>query len=276
MRLGTVILCLRARGPSSKGSLVRGSGQREHHFFAQSEEVGISTTEDHSGAAPASGGSVDMKLEEVVIPVSDVDCAKEFYGDWGGGSTATAPAMNSASSSSRRQALIARSSSAPTSPRPHPALLRPCCSLFPTLRLRTTSWSGAVSRRPRSSTAQRGQLVGFETASTPSGVSAGSHPIAPATSPSPHSATGRQRLDFPGGHRPPAGAHRPWRHVVPFRQRTGGCDGTGSDRPPRARAAHRSCRRGVAGLVRGIHGGRASWHGIAQVSTARSSRLVAT
>jgi hypothetical protein len=65
---------------------------------------------------------------------------------------------------------------------------------------------------------------------------------------------------------PGARAHRPWRHVIPFRQRAGGRDGTGGDRPRRARAAHRSSRRGLAGLVRGIHGGRASRRGIAQVS----------
>jgi hypothetical protein len=36
-------------------------------------------------------GTVDMKLEVVVIPVSDVDRAKEFYGSLGGGSTPTSP-----------------------------------------------------------------------------------------------------------------------------------------------------------------------------------------
>jgi catechol 2,3-dioxygenase-like lactoylglutathione lyase family enzyme len=46
----------------------------------------MSTTEIRSGAASgtASGNDVDMKLEVVVIPVSDVDRAKAFYAslDW--------------------------------------------------------------------------------------------------------------------------------------------------------------------------------------------------
>jgi catechol 2,3-dioxygenase-like lactoylglutathione lyase family enzyme len=41
----------------------------------------MSTTEDHS--SDASGGSDDMKLEVIVLPVSDVDRAKEFYGRLG-------------------------------------------------------------------------------------------------------------------------------------------------------------------------------------------------
>ena len=36
---------------------------------------------------------VDMKFELVVIPVSNVDRAKEFYGGSGGGSTPTSPAV---------------------------------------------------------------------------------------------------------------------------------------------------------------------------------------
>ena len=35
--------------------------------------------------------TVDMKLEVVVIPVSDVDRAKDFTATWVGGSTPTSP-----------------------------------------------------------------------------------------------------------------------------------------------------------------------------------------
>jgi hypothetical protein len=35
--------------------------------------------------------NMDFKLEVVVIPVSDVDRAKSFYGAWGGGSMPTTP-----------------------------------------------------------------------------------------------------------------------------------------------------------------------------------------
>ena len=45
----------------------------------------MSTTEDRSSDASgtASVDAVDMKLEAVVIPVSDIDRAKEFYGGLG-------------------------------------------------------------------------------------------------------------------------------------------------------------------------------------------------
>ena len=45
----------------------------------------MSTTEDRSSDASgtASVGTVDLKLEVVVIPVLDVDRAKEYYGKLG-------------------------------------------------------------------------------------------------------------------------------------------------------------------------------------------------
>ena len=38
-----------------------------------------SIASEHTTRSP-SAAAVDMKLEVVVIPVSDVDCAKHFYG----------------------------------------------------------------------------------------------------------------------------------------------------------------------------------------------------
>ena len=64
-------------------------------------------------------GSFDMKLEVIVIPVSDVDRAEEFYRRLGWRQDVTPP--GSASSSSRRPVPRARSNSARTSPRPRPA-----------------------------------------------------------------------------------------------------------------------------------------------------------
>ena len=65
---------------------------------------------------------VDLKFEAVVIPVSDVERAKKFYGSSGGGSTPTSPSITaSAWSSSRRLARGARSTSARTLRRPRPA-----------------------------------------------------------------------------------------------------------------------------------------------------------
>jgi catechol 2,3-dioxygenase-like lactoylglutathione lyase family enzyme len=39
----------------------------------------VSTTEQHNASDTASVGKVDLKLEVMIIPVSDVDRAKEFY-----------------------------------------------------------------------------------------------------------------------------------------------------------------------------------------------------
>ena len=53
----------------------------------------MSSTQVHSETAIETprARTVDMKLEVVVIPVSDVDRAKEFYGSLGGGSMPTSP-----------------------------------------------------------------------------------------------------------------------------------------------------------------------------------------
>jgi len=65
---------------------------------------------------------VDLKLEAIVIPVSDVDRAKKFYGSLGWRLHADFPFDNvCASSSSPRPGRGARSSPAATSPRPRPA-----------------------------------------------------------------------------------------------------------------------------------------------------------
>ena len=72
-------------------------------------------------ARDAGVAGIDMKLEVVVIPVSDVERAKGFTGGSDGGSRLTAPpAKISAWSSSRRRAPVARSISVKTSRRPLP------------------------------------------------------------------------------------------------------------------------------------------------------------
>jgi hypothetical protein len=63
----------------------------------------------NDGASEAKAGKVDMKFEAVVIPVSNVDRAKAFYGSLGGGWTRTSPSITaSGSSNSRRRARLAR------------------------------------------------------------------------------------------------------------------------------------------------------------------------
>jgi hypothetical protein len=56
----------------------------------------MSTTEVRDDGA----GRVDMSFEAIVIPVSDVDRAKEFYSNSVGGSTPTSPSTTASGSSS--------------------------------------------------------------------------------------------------------------------------------------------------------------------------------
>ena len=71
----------------------------------------MSTTEGRS--SDQSTRKTDLKLEVVVISVSDVDRAKQFYGTSGGGWTPTFHSITaSASSSSPRPAQGARFNSA--------------------------------------------------------------------------------------------------------------------------------------------------------------------
>jgi hypothetical protein len=72
------------------------------------------------GSKATTVARVDMKVEVVVIPVSDVDRAKSSTGGSGGGRTKRRPAL----SSSRRRAPGARSNSARSSRRPRPAQAR--------------------------------------------------------------------------------------------------------------------------------------------------------
>jgi catechol 2,3-dioxygenase-like lactoylglutathione lyase family enzyme len=80
----------------------------------------MSTTEDRNDGAGA--GQVDMKLEVVIIPVSDVERSKQIYERLGWRLDADfARETTFASSSSRLQAPGARSGSAPESQLPRPA-----------------------------------------------------------------------------------------------------------------------------------------------------------
>jgi hypothetical protein len=77
----------------------------------------MSTTEVRrdDAANDATVGKVDMRLEVVVIPVSDVDRSKEFYGTLGWRLDADFPSRTaSGSSSSRRPARGVRFNSART------------------------------------------------------------------------------------------------------------------------------------------------------------------
>ena len=81
--------------------------------------------DDESGIANVK--NVDLKFEAVVIPVSDVDRAKEFYSSLAWRLDADFPFDNGFRlSSSPRPARAARSNSAPTSPQLRPAQRRAC------------------------------------------------------------------------------------------------------------------------------------------------------
>jgi hypothetical protein len=70
--------------------------------------MSTATIRSKDATADARVGKVDMKLEVITIPVSDVDRAKEFYGVSAGGSTPTSATAVNARSSSRLRAPSAR------------------------------------------------------------------------------------------------------------------------------------------------------------------------
>ena len=73
------------------------------------------STEQQSATGVPTAATVDQKLEVVVIPVSDVDRAKRFYGSLGWRLDADFAFDNaSGSSSTRRPVQRARSNSART------------------------------------------------------------------------------------------------------------------------------------------------------------------
>ena len=123
----------------------------------------MSTTEaGHPASNEASVGSVDMKLEAAVIPVSDVDPRRRSTRASGGDSTRISGTRTSESSSSILRAPSARYSSAPASlllPRGRPRV----SSSSPTSNRHTTTSSAMVPTRPRSFTTP----AGATTASTP-------------------------------------------------------------------------------------------------------------
>ena len=62
----------------------------------------MSATEAQNASGNAGVGNVDMKLENQIFPVSDVDRSKQFYERWAGGSTTTSPRWTAFASSSSR------------------------------------------------------------------------------------------------------------------------------------------------------------------------------
>ena len=197
-------------------------------------------SETPTGTARAS--TSDLKLEVVIIPVSDVDRAKEFYAGLGWRLDADFPFDNGfRSSSSRRPARGARSSSARISRPPRPVRPRASSWSSPTSRPPATSSSPAASRSARSSIRGAGRAVPARRRAV---ASAGGAPDQ------------RQLLLLRHLHATrtaTAGCCRRSRRRLPgridaaeTRSRPGGPDGRVAacgDRPRRAREAHRRVRR---------------------------------
>ena len=136
---------------------------------------------------PSRARTADLKLEVVVIPVSDVDRAKRFYGSLGWRLDADFPFDNFRVVQFAPPGSGVRFNSARTSRRPR--LARPTASIssYPTSRQLAPSWSVAVSTSARCSTPGSPALSSSPTARA--AASADRRPITPAMAHSPRSAT---------------------------------------------------------------------------------------
>ena len=175
-----------------------------------------------------SAGTVDMKLEVVVIPVSDVDRAKRFYGDLGWRLDADFVVDDGfGSSSSRLRARHARSTSAPGSRRPCRARHVDFISSCP------TSSQPAPTPRPRR---RRERIVPpCRSGKPPSAVRIRRGAV---TSLRHVQRPGRQRMAVAGGHRAVPGPDRPERDELRLRIGSGERDAARVGGPRRARDAH--------------------------------------
>ena len=118
-------------------------------YVTNPKELTMSSTQIRSetGVANPRARKVDLKLEVVVIPVSDVERAKRFYGGaWAGGSTPTSSSVTTfGGSSSRLPVRRARSNLVRGSRRPCQARHRDSFSSCLTSRQRAPSSSIAMS-----------------------------------------------------------------------------------------------------------------------------------
>ena len=200
-----------------------------------------------------------MKLEVVVIPVSDVDRAKRFYGGLGWrldadfviGDESRGPVHASRLAvldPLRHRAHVGRA-----------GLGTDFTSSYPTSRLRAPSWSARgvdvsdVFHRCWSGPVGAGSTVRIRRGA--------------ATSLRHVQRSGRQRVAVAGGHHPVPGPDRLERDELRLRIGSGERDAARVGRPRRARDAHgRPAGRELAGLVRRVHGGGAGRQAAAVMS----------
>ena len=209
--------------------------------------------QSETAVEPPKARGVDMKLEVVVIPVSDVDRAKHFYASWAGGSTATSSAVTtSASCSSRLRARRPRSSSARASPRRRPARRR-----VSTSSSRTSRQRAAELHQPRRRGERRVPCAAVRRQDEPM---FGRHRVSgriqsmAATLVCNVQGSGRQRLAAAGDHRATARTRRRYRHEIHLADRARSRAAARGGSPRRARETdRRPARCELAGLVRRIH-----------------------
>jgi hypothetical protein len=76
--------------------VVRGGIARDNgHLTTKETAMSTKAVRTNDPTSDTGVARVAMKFEVVVIPVSDVDRAKEFYLSWGGGWTPTTTAVKS-------------------------------------------------------------------------------------------------------------------------------------------------------------------------------------
>ena len=208
---------------------------------------------------------VDTKLEVVVIPVSDVDRAKEFYGSLGWRLDADFPCDNGVrivqftppGSECSIQFGAKLTSAAPGSAQ----------GLYLIVSDIEAARDDLVARGVEVSEVFHAGTPGaqFQPDGT-SGRVSGPRPITAATAPSPRSATRTAMAGCCRRSRPAcrAGSTPAGRPSPP--PRPGQRDAARGGRPRRAREAHRRSRPELARLVRRVHGGGAGRDGAAVVS----------
>ncbi len=213
------------------------------------------THEVHSSDTSGSNvAGVDMKLEVVIIPVSDVDRAREFYKKLGWRLDVTPPSAVQ---------LTPRGS---------------WCSVQFGKTLTSAAPGSAKSYLIVSDiVAAREQLVaaGIEVSEFfhigPEGRVSGLDPER-GTLARLVQRSRRQRLASAGDHDPASRARRLWCDFLQLCKRTGERASACRDRPRTAREAHRSGRPELARLVRQVHGGRTVRRRAApMISTARET-----
>jgi len=192
---------------------------------------------------------LDMKIEVVVVPVSDVDRAKEFYGRLGWRLDVTPPGVvqfTPHGSGCSVQFGATLTSAAPGSAKEYVVV------------------SDIVAAREALVAA--GIEVGEIFHLGPDGPVSGPDPERRTYLAGPVQRSRRQQLGAAGDHDPASRSRRRRRDLVRLRERPGGGAAARGGRARRAREAHRRGRRELARLVCGVHGDRAERRGTAQVT----------